>query len=64
MIRGDNCLNSEHVDKKQVIGLLSCFYRNDKYIDCNKSVQYNLYVAILKALSPLIIKLKNAQIVK
>lgn len=59
IIRGDNCVNSEYVYKKQIIGLLSGFYRKNKYINCDNNLEYKIYVIILKALAPIIIKLKK-----
>lgn len=31
IIRGDNCINLEYVEKDSVIGVLSAFYRGDKH---------------------------------
>ncbi|MBE6671087.1 MAG: hypothetical protein E7593_02680 [Ruminococcaceae bacterium] len=45
IIRGDNCIRNEYdITDKHIIGVLTAFYRKDKYIDCNTSRGYKLYV--------------------
>lgn len=41
-IRGDNCYYDEHVAEKDVIGVLTEFYRNDKHVYCTdkKYIRY------------------------
>lgn len=45
IIRADNRFNKEYgVTEADVFGILKGFYRNGKYIDCEKSKLYKLYV--------------------
>lgn len=45
--RGDNCLHKDKpVTADGVIGVLSGFYRGEKYVDCKKSFGYKLYVIL------------------
>ena len=45
VIRGDNNIYNEYdIKDKHIIGILSGFYKNDKYIDCEKSFKYKCYV--------------------
>lgn len=47
VIIGDNCINKEYgITDEQILGVLSGFYRNSKYIDCEKSVLYKIYYHI------------------
>ena len=42
-IRGDNCLETEHVDDAQVLGRLVEFYRGERHVVCDSSNGYRLY---------------------
>lgn len=42
-IRGDNCLETEHVDDAQVLGRLVEFYRGERHVVCDASNGYRLY---------------------
>ena len=45
LIRGDNLLNTEtDVTDNNIIGVLKCFYRGGKFVDCEKSLKYKIYV--------------------
>ena len=47
IIRGDNLVQKEYgITDDMIIGALKGFYRDKKYIDCNKSVGYKWYVFI------------------
>ncbi|MDO4743295.1 MAG: S24/S26 family peptidase [bacterium] len=47
VIIGDNCINKEYgITDKHVLGVLSGFYRNSKYIDCEKNKLYKIYYHI------------------
>lgn len=52
VIRGDNCLCSEHgITDGDIIGVLTAFYRRDKLIDMN-SLPYKLYVRLCRISYP------------
>lgn len=54
VIRGDNNTFTEYgVKNEYVIGILTAFYRNGVYFECEKSVKYKLYVFALKAIYPI-----------
>ncbi|MBQ6702524.1 MAG: S24/S26 family peptidase [Clostridia bacterium] len=45
VIRGDNnAFNEYDITDKHIIGILSGFYKKNKYIDCEKSFKYKCYV--------------------
>ncbi len=45
VIRGDNCLNNEYgITDDDIFGILEGFYRGERYIDCEKSKPYKVYV--------------------
>ena len=44
IIRGDNRYISEAVYPNQIIGILSGYYKNDKFIDCETNIGYILFV--------------------
>lgn len=53
VIRGDNLYRNEYnVTDKDIIGVLTGFYRNDKFFSC-KSLSYKLYVAYIRISYPL-----------
>jgi hypothetical protein len=44
-IRGDNCINTEYAIKpSQIVGIMTGFYRDEKFIDCKKNILYRTYV--------------------
>lgn len=43
-IRGDNCMAWELVDREQIIGILTGFYRGEQFVDCRTDRQYLRYV--------------------
>ncbi len=45
IIRGDNCIEKEHVTENMIIGVLSEFYRGEKKINM-KGIGYQCYVRI------------------
>ena len=52
VIRGDNLIQKEYVDPKQIIAVLKGFYRNEKYYDCEKNIKYKIYVILMKITYP------------
>lgn len=42
-IRGDNCMGADLVRRDQIVGILSGFYRGDKYVDCTADRSYLRY---------------------
>ena len=45
IIRGDNCYYTEYdITDKHILGILTGFYRGDKYINCKSNKKYKLYV--------------------
>ena len=47
VIRGDNNFFNEYdIKDEDIIGILEGFYRDDKYIDCNKNKLYKLYIQL------------------
>ncbi len=47
VIRGDNNFFNEYdIKKENIIGILEGFYRDDKYIDCNKNKLYKIYIQL------------------
>ena len=53
IIRGDNLYAKEIVDKNQIIGVLSSFYRGGKFYDCETNKIYKLYVVLMRLTYPL-----------
>lgn len=53
IIRGDNLYAKEIVDKNQIIGVLSSFYRDGKFYDCETNKIYKLYVVLMRLTYPL-----------
>lgn len=47
VIRGDNLTFKEYVYPDQILGVLKSFYRGGKFIDCETSKKYKLYVFII-----------------
>lgn len=53
VIRGDNLYRNEYnVTDKDIIGVLTGFYRGDKFFNC-KSPRYKLYVAYIRISYPM-----------
>ena len=51
--RGDNCAFSDGViPRERVLGILDGFYKGEKYVDCNRSKRYRLYVFYIRASYP------------
>lgn len=38
LIRGDNCISIEYIDKNRIIGVLNAYYNNDDYIEINEDI--------------------------
>ncbi len=50
VIRGDNCIYNEYdIKDRHIFGILTSFYRKDKYIDCKKNKVYLFYVHFWRA---------------
>ena len=50
VIRGDNCFYNEYdITDNDIIGILSGFYKDEKYVDCSKSIFYKFYVFIWRS---------------
>ncbi|MBQ5321461.1 MAG: S26 family signal peptidase [Oscillospiraceae bacterium] len=48
-IRGDNRYNIEYgVRRDQILGIMSGFYRGEKFIDCEKNKGYKAYVFLMR----------------
>lgn len=53
VIRGDNLYRKElNVTDGMIIGVLSGFWRNGKFYDCEKSRSYRVYIAAMRASYP------------
>ncbi len=67
IIRGDNCFSSERVPADCVLGRLTGFYRQnrfvgkDRYVDCDRSKAYRAYVVIIRAVYPVRYLLNKAK---
>lgn len=46
VIQGDNCTGEDRVKREQIIGILTGFYRGERYCDCEKSRGYRLYARL------------------
>ena len=46
IIRGDSTYHKEYVSHDSVIGVMTAIYRGGKYIDCNTSKKYKIYVKL------------------
>ena len=53
VIRGDNTYSLEYVPKDFVVGVLKEFYRNGKYVNCETSKGYKVYVKFINSIYPL-----------
>ena len=64
-IRGDNCIKSEYVYSDQIIGIVTQFYRNGRWVSV-RNWKYLLYVHIWCGLFPLrrILKVLRGRISK
>lgn len=52
IIRGDNTYQNEYVPHSDVVGVMTALYRGGKYIDCNTSKRYKLYVKLNRFFYP------------
>ena len=53
VIRGDNLFRKEYdIKDEDIVGVLKAFYRGGKYIDCQKSTGYKIYVFLNRASYP------------
>ncbi len=53
VIRGDNLFKNEYdIKDENIVGVLKAFYRNGKYIDCQKSAGYKVYVFLNRVSYP------------
>lgn len=53
VIRGDNTYKNElDISREDIIGVLVGFYRGGKYIDCERSRAYIIYVCLMRAFYP------------
>ena len=53
LIRGDNCYGKpEKVSPQRIIGILKGFYRGKRYISCEKSIAYRVYVVLWRFIYP------------
>lgn len=53
IIRGDNTYHKEYIPHCDVIGVMTAIYRGGRYIDCERSLSYKIYVKINRILYPL-----------
>lgn len=53
IVRGDNCYDNEYVFNGQIIGILSGFYKGDKYVDCQTDFLYKVYAIVWRLIYPL-----------
>ena len=53
LIRGDNCMGTETVERDQILGILSGFYRGETYVDCATDQAYLQYARRRVATFPL-----------
>lgn len=51
--RGDNTYQPEYVSQEDVVGFMTAFIRNNKYVNCNLSKSYRLYVCTNRLFYPL-----------
>ena len=53
VIRGDNTYKNEYdICREDIIGILVGFYKNGRYIDCEKSRGYAIYVCLMRIFYP------------
>lgn len=43
LIRGDNCISIEYIDKNRIIGILNAYYNNDDYIEVSEDINKNYF---------------------
>ena len=54
VIRGDNTYRNEtDISREDIIGVLQGFYRGGRYIDCDSSRAYYIYVYAMRILYPI-----------
>ena len=47
LIRGDNCLQNEYVENKNILGVMTGYFSGDEYIDCANDRRYRRYVRLV-----------------
>lgn len=48
-IRGDNCVNTEYsIKSSQIVGIMTGFYRDEKFVDCERNFLYRVYVVFVR----------------
>lgn len=52
IVRGDNTYHKEYIPQSDVVGVMSAIYRGGKYIDCNSSKSYKIYVSLNRFFYP------------
>lgn len=52
VIRGDNTYSLEYVPKDYVVGVLKEFYRGGRYVNCETSKGYKLYIKFINLTYP------------
>ncbi len=53
LIRGDNCIGTELVERDRIIGILTGFYRCETFVDCTSDKAYLRYSHRIVATFPL-----------
>lgn len=53
IIRGDNTYFNENVSNQDILGVMIALYRGGKYIDCQTSKRYKIYVVTVRLFYPL-----------
>ena len=53
IIRGDNTYHKEYIPQSDVVGVMSAVYRGGKYIDCNASKGYKIYIRLNRFFYPI-----------
>lgn len=51
--RGDNTYHREYITPDNVVGVMTAIYRGGKYVDCNTSKKYKIYVALNRLFYPM-----------
>lgn len=53
IIRGDNTYTREYVKRDMIIGVLESLYRKGKYINCESSNGYRIYIVYIRLSYPI-----------
>ena len=54
VIRGDNTYKNEFdISREHITGVLVGFYRNGRYIDCERSRAYLIYICLMRMFYPI-----------